>query len=122
MAGVHRRTHRRKLLPLAGPEERNRTGDAGKDSGRTNGEMAWRSKPEEKDILSLSRLNRCLKLAGRTADDAVLTLKSLLDVTPKLAGANKSFTSYLQMTYLLAITSSVAFRRSGNATRNWQPV
>jgi len=61
-------------------------GTAGKDAGRTCREMAWRSKPEGKDVLSLSRLIRCLKLAGRTADDAVLTLKILLCVTPAWPG------------------------------------
>src|SRR5690242_7087711 len=50
--------------------------------------MAWRSKPEGKDVLSLSRLIRCQKLAGRTADDAVLTLKSF-NRDPKACGGQQ---------------------------------
>src|SRR5438046_1396648 len=52
-------------------------GIKGKDAGHTDRETAWCSKPEEKDVLGISRLARCQELAGRTADDAVLTLKIL---------------------------------------------
>src|ERR1700730_11471550 len=40
--------------------------------GHTCREVAWRSKPEGKDFLSLTRLVRRRKGAGRSADDAVL--------------------------------------------------
>jgi hypothetical protein len=49
--------------------------------------MAWRSKPEGKDFLSLSRLVRRRKEAGRSADDAVLTLKSFLLAIPGELGS-----------------------------------
>src|SRR5215470_1368583 len=60
---------------------------AGKHVARTCNEVAWRSKPEGRNILSLSRLIRCRKPAGQTADDAVLTLKILLSLTPALPGS-----------------------------------
>jgi hypothetical protein len=58
---------------------------AGTHAGHTECEMALRSKPEGK-ILLLARLVRCRKASGPTADDAVLTLRSLF-LWPKLAGA-----------------------------------
>src|SRR2546421_4668460 len=71
-------------------------GNAGTHVGHTCREVAWRSKPEglaalrplsEKTFLSLSRLVRRRKRAGRSADDAVLTLKSFLLVTPAEPGS-----------------------------------
>jgi hypothetical protein len=53
-------------------------GSAGTHAGHTGREVAWRSKPEGREILSLSRLVRRRKQPRRTADDAVLTLKSFL--------------------------------------------
>src|SRR5258707_738242 len=55
--------------------------------GHTCREVAWRSKPEGRDFLSLTRLVRRRKLAGRSADDAVLTLKSFLLATPAEPGS-----------------------------------
>jgi hypothetical protein len=62
-------------------------GNAGTHLGHTRKGMAFRSKPEgmipagpeslTRWFLSLSRLVRCRGLPGRTADDAVLTLKIL---------------------------------------------
>ena len=52
-------------------------GEAGTHAEHTGRVVALRSKPEGKDFLSLSRLVRCLEITGRTADDAVLTLKIL---------------------------------------------
>ncbi len=58
---------------------------AGTHVGHTDIEMALRSKPEGKFLL-LARLVRCRRAFGPTADDAVLTLRSLF-LWPKLAGA-----------------------------------
>lgn len=48
----------------------------GTHAGHTDIEMALRSKPEG-DFLLLTRLVRCRRASGPTADDAVLTLRSL---------------------------------------------
>src|SRR5712692_10360325 len=89
LAGTDR-THRRELVPSGFPKNRRRSGNAGKHVGHTCREVAWRSKPEglaglrppsEETFLSLSRLVRRRKRAGRSADDAVLTLKSFLLAT-----------------------------------------
>lgn len=57
---------------------------AGTHVGHTDIEMALRSKPEGKFLL-LARLVRCRRASGPTADDAVLTLRSLF-LWPKFAG------------------------------------
>ncbi|PYU70331.1 MAG: hypothetical protein DMG52_25720 [Acidobacteria bacterium] len=62
-------------------------GNAGTHVGHTRREVAWRSKPEGRDFLSLSRLVRRRKRGGRSADDAVLTLKSFLVATPAMLGS-----------------------------------
>src|SRR5689334_19882115 len=91
LAGVHRRTHRREGLPAGGPRKRNRPGNAGKYAAHTCMEVAWRPKPEGRNIPSLSRVSRCRKTAGQTADNAVLTLKILLLVIPAWLGSTISF-------------------------------
>src|SRR5205823_4586030 len=96
-------------------------GTSGKDAGCTSSKIAWCSKPEGKDILSLSRLIRCQKLAGRTADDVVLTLKILFGaLTPAKPEPNNSnffltFKYVLTTRDLLTSDFSRAFRRSRNA-------
>jgi hypothetical protein len=57
----------------------------GPHAGHTNTEATLRSKPEGKFLL-LSRLVRCRNASGRTADDAVLTLKILFLVAPTPRG------------------------------------
>src|ERR1700674_4600233 len=77
-------------------------GTAGTHVGHSCREVALRSKPEglaarrppsEKTFLSLSRLVRRRKRAGRTADDAVLTLKSFLLATPAGPGSTNPISS-----------------------------
>ena len=51
----------------------------GTHAGHTDIEMALRSKPEG-DFLLLTRLVRCRRASGPTADDAVLTLKILIPI------------------------------------------
>src|SRR2546429_4132772 len=67
----------RSFCPSRAQKTESPPGTKGKDAGHTDRETAWCSKPEEKDVLGISRLARCQELAGRTADDAVLTLKIL---------------------------------------------
>src|SRR5712692_2713152 len=76
--------------------------------GHTCREVAWRSKPEGRDFLSLTRLVRRRKRAGRSADDAVLTLKSFFLATPAEPRINNSK------------FFSGALRGSGDVTRHWR--
>ncbi len=116
LAGTDR-THRRELVPSGFPKNRRRSGNAGKHVGHTCREVAWRSKPEglaglrppsEETFLSLSRLVRRRKRAGRSADDAVLTLKSFLLAT--LAEPRINNSKFF----------SGALRGSGDVTRHWR--
>src|ERR1700738_3110986 len=70
------------LCPAEFPKIGAAPGNAGKHVGHTCREVACRSKTEGRDFLSLTRLVRRRKEAGRSADDAVLTLKSFLLATP----------------------------------------
>src|SRR5260370_22885944 len=81
------------LSPSEFPEIGAAPGDAGMHAGHSCREVAWRSKPEGRDFLSLSRLVRRRKRAGRSADDAGLTLQSFLLATPAEPGSANPISS-----------------------------